>query len=336
MPALDQFCTVPSPSAWSLASDWSRHITWPEYWPLIGCRRHYVTCVPCLISPGSPPIITAPWPLRRGGGAEAIQEANSGLTRHCWKQQILADIKLTVSKLTRFHSTGSFYKPRDQITNIALIFLLVLLNVNLTGSYLIWHLLLLMDSRLWMTPPISMLTETASSRWASAAAPCCSSPSPTPRGRPDPGGEQTSSSQQASPFIRDCFSVYLIQMASLPRDGGRRWRSSRPRWPPPPRCCGMSGDSVCRWHPMMAAPDHGGSPGAAARPPPPRCSRRCCPACCCRGQGRYIEPRHGENAINIRKFVLNHQSRNIWKKGTRCSTQFLVTFLNFPFIGKLN
>ena len=118
MPALDQFCTVPSPSAWSLASDWSRHITWPEYWPLIGCRRHYVTCVPCLISPGSPPIITSPWPLRGGGGAEAIQEANSGLTRHCWKQQILADIKLTVSKLTRFHSTGSFYKPRDQINTL--------------------------------------------------------------------------------------------------------------------------------------------------------------------------------------------------------------------------
>lgn len=36
MPALDQFCTVPSPSAWSLASDWSRHITWPEHWLLIG------------------------------------------------------------------------------------------------------------------------------------------------------------------------------------------------------------------------------------------------------------------------------------------------------------
>ena len=59
-----------------------------------------------------------PLSLRGGGGAEAIQEANSGLTRHCWKQQILADIKLTVSKLTRFHSTGSFYKPRDQINTL--------------------------------------------------------------------------------------------------------------------------------------------------------------------------------------------------------------------------
>ena len=133
MPALDQFCTVPSPSAWSLASDWSRHITWPEYWPLIGCvRRHYVTCVPggrgtvpCLISPGSPRIITAPWPLRGWG---AIQEANSGLTRHCWKQQILADIKLCI-KTDNISQHRVILQAEGPDNNIALIFLLMLLNV---------------------------------------------------------------------------------------------------------------------------------------------------------------------------------------------------------------
>ena len=69
--------------AWSLASDWSRHITWPEYWPLIGL---------CHLCPMSDPCMRHDH--REEGRGAVDRRGHSGV--HCWKQQISAIIKIAI------------------------------------------------------------------------------------------------------------------------------------------------------------------------------------------------------------------------------------------------
>ena len=84
----------------------------------------------------------------RRGGARETEEANSGvrlITAENNRYQLSS--KYVSSKLNTIHITGSFYKPGDQIHYSffpAMNDLDSNMTLDLTGSYLIWHLLLLL------------------------------------------------------------------------------------------------------------------------------------------------------------------------------------------------